>query len=92
MNRPDLFCAYVPVAPVGTNQYEEAAYASVNVPTLIVVGQKDTVLGRASSKHLSQIPSASEVQVFPDARHPCYLDDPDRWHRLLFNFLNYVKC
>ena len=35
----------------------------------------------------------NDLQVFPNARHPCYLDDPERWHRLLANFLNYVgKC
>lgn len=88
--RSELMCAFVPVAPVSTNKFTREEYESVSVPTLIVVGEKDTGLGRTSAKHLSQILSASLIQVFPNARHPCYLDDPDRWHRLLANFLNYV--
>ena len=64
-------CAFVPVAPVSTNKVTREEYESVSVPTLIVVGEKDTGLGRTSAKHLSQIPSASQVQVgsnFSDAK------------------------
>ena len=56
-------CAFVPVAPVSTNKFTREEYESVSVPTLIVVGEKDTGLGRTSAKHLSQIPSASLIQV-----------------------------
>ena len=60
---PELMCAFVPVAPVSTNKISREEYESVSVPTLIVVGEKDTGLGRTSVNHLSQIPSASQVQV-----------------------------
>ena len=59
-------CGFVPVAPVSTNKFSREEYESVGVPTLIVVGEKDTGLGRTSTKHLSQIPSASRVQVGSD--------------------------
>ena len=64
-------CAFVPVAPVSTNKVTREEYETVSVPTLIVVGEKDTGLGRTSAKHLSQIPSASQVQV---GSHPFALE------------------
>ena len=59
----ELMCAFVPVAPGYANKIPREEYESVSVPTLIIVGEKDTGLGRTSSKLLSQIPSASQVQV-----------------------------
>lgn len=85
-------CGLVAVAPVMSDKFSASQYASVSTPTLIVVGQKDTSLGRISVNHLSQIPSASKAQVFPNGRHPCYLDDPKRWHRLLYNFEKRLEC
>ena len=63
----ELMCGFVPVAPVSTNRFSREEYGSVGVPTLVVVGERDTGLGRTSAKHLSQIPSASRVQVGSDS-------------------------
>ena len=87
-----LMCGYVPVAPVMSDKFTSGQYESVQTPTMIVVGQKDTGLGRTAVRHLSQIPSSTKAQVFPNGRHPCYLDDPKRWHRLLYNFEKKLEC
>ena len=88
----DPVCGYIFVAPVMTNKFTTAQYESVRTPVMIVVGQKDTSLGQTAVKHLSQIPGATKPQVFPNGRHPCYLDDPKRWHRLLYNFERRLDC
>lgn len=79
-------CGYVPVAPVGTGRWTPSQYEALSTPTLIVVGERDTALGQTSTANLVHIPTASNPQVFPNGRHPCYLDDPGRWHTLLHNF------
>ncbi|XP_059080722.1 putative protein-lysine deacylase ABHD14B [Tigriopus californicus] len=91
MNQPDLVCGYIPVAPVMTNLFTTDQYKAVHTPTLIVYGERDTSLGRTSAQHLVQIPTSSQPQIIPKARHPCYLDDPDRWHALIFNFVRQLK-
>lgn len=92
MSNPGKMCGYVPVAPVFTDKYGDERYGSVSVPTLIVMGELDTTLGAQSKAKLSQIPTASKAQIIPKARHPCYLDDPDRWHTMLYNFLRQLNC
>lgn len=58
----------------------------VQVPTLIVYGDQDTQLGEASLRNLSNLTN-HRVVVMKGAGHPCYLDDPDTWHKALTNFL-----
>ena len=59
----------------------------VQVPTLIVYGDQDTQLGEVSLRNLSNLANHSVV-VMKGAGHPCYLDDPDTWHKALIDFLH----
>ena len=61
------------------------------VPTLIIYGEKDTGLGHASRDDLSNIPTSQAVEL-PEARHPAYLDQPDMFHTLLYNFIKQVHA
>jgi len=54
---------------------------------MIVYGEKDT---KAPVDTLRQMPN-SEVFMMKNAGHPCYMDDPNEWHRLLYNFLRSPK-
>ena len=89
---PGLICGYIPVAPVGTGSYQESFYKSVQVPTMIVYGSKDSGLGVTSAKHLKQIPTSTDPQILENARHPAYLDQPEVWHQLIFNFMSALSC
>ena len=60
---------------------------SLQVPTVIVYGDKDKSLGPESVKNLSLLPNHCVVKL-ENARHPAYLDQPRLWHNLLYNFLN----
>ncbi|XP_034022188.1 protein ABHD14B isoform X2 [Thalassophryne amazonica] len=83
----DLVRAYVPVAPICTEKFTAEQYQSVKVPTLIVYGDQDAQLGEVSLRNLSNLANHSVV-VMKGAGHPCYLDDPDTWHKALTDFLN----
>ena len=51
---------------------------------MIVYGERDT---GAPVDTLQQMPN-SEVLMMKKAGHACYMNDPDEWHRLLYNFLH----
>ncbi|XP_054883413.1 protein ABHD14B [Poeciliopsis prolifica] len=81
-----LIRGYVPIAPICTERFTAEQYRSVKVPTLIVYGDQDTQLGEASLRNLSNLTN-HKVAVMKGAGHPCYLDDPDTWHKALTDFL-----
>jgi len=89
---PDLVCGFIPVAPVGTGNYPKSFYESLQVPTMIVYGSKDTGLGVTSTQHLKDIPTSTEPQILANARHPAYLDQPEVWHQLIYNFMLNLTC
>ncbi len=57
---------------------------------MIVYGTKDTSLGLQSLNNLRNMKN-SEIFPLKDAKHPAYLDKPDEWHMLLYNFLKAVE-
>lgn len=68
------------------SQYICLVLCLLQVPSLIVYGDQDAQLGEASLRNLSKL-SNHRVVVMRGAGHPCYLDDPDTWHRALTDFL-----
>lgn len=89
---PDLICGYIPVAPVSTGSYSKDFYQSLKVPTMIIYGSKDTGLGVTSAQHLREISTSTDPQILENARHPAYLDQPDVWHQLIYNFMLALSC
>ena len=79
--------AWVPVAPVSTRD-GRTFFPSLDIPTMIVYGELDTSLGLTSAEDLQLIPSSTEPQILPGAKHPAYLDQPQLWHQLLYNFIS----
>lgn len=57
------------------------------VPTMIVYGERDA---GAPVDTLHQMPN-SKVFKIKNAGHACYMNDPNEWHRLLYNFLRSPK-
>nr|XP_040058670.1 protein ABHD14B [Gasterosteus aculeatus aculeatus] len=87
LQHPALVRAYVPVAPICTENFTAEQYRGVKVPSLIVYGDQDTQLAERSLNNLRNLANHSVV-VMKGAGHPCYLDDPDTWHRALTGFLD----
>lgn len=81
---PGLFAGFVPVAPVGLESCER--WRDVALPTLIVWSTTDEVVDVAAAHDLHERLEHSRLELFEDARHPCYLDEPERFHGLLTAF------
>ncbi|CAG5130026.1 unnamed protein product [Candidula unifasciata] len=85
----DRAVAYVPVAPVLTSKFVDQ-FKKSQIPTLIVVGTNDTVNGKESTADLRKLPNSIYAPI-EGASHPCYLDNPEAWHRLLYHFLKQIS-
>uniref|UniRef100_UPI00398ED352 protein ABHD14A isoform X1 n=2 Tax=Pristiophorus japonicus TaxID=55135 RepID=UPI00398ED352 len=77
---------FVPIAPVGTNDYSAEQYRKIQTPTLIVFGELDTNLGMQSLKNFRHLPHRTAFKI-PAAHHACYLDEPHKFHNALLDFL-----
>ena len=58
----------------------------MQVPTVIIYGERDKGLGLKSLINLKNL-SNHLVIVVPDAGHAAYMDNPVLWHTVLYNFL-----
>ncbi|XP_068109117.1 putative protein-lysine deacylase ABHD14B isoform X2 [Hyperolius riggenbachi] len=90
LSNPNSVAAYVPVAPICTDKFSAQDYGHIQVPTLIVYGDKDEQLGEISLRNLKNLPNHKEF-CMKGAGHACYLDDPDTWHCGLLEFLAGLK-
>ena len=63
--------------------------ASIHVPTLIVVGEEDTITPPALSEQMYKAIGGSEYIVVPDAGHLANLEQPDAFNRALARFLEH---
>ncbi|TFK00840.1 Transcription factor E2F6 [Platysternon megacephalum] len=81
---------FVPIAPVGTQDYTAQQYQQVQTPTLIIYGERDTGLGAQSLQSLQQLPKHKAVAL-PDAGHACYLEKPREFHEALLAFLGELQ-
>ena len=64
--------------------------ALTKTPTLILYGDRDTILAPQALQSLRQLPG-HRVAVVPGAGHACYLDKADDFHRALLGFLHQLK-
>jgi pimeloyl-ACP methyl ester carboxylesterase len=59
----------------------------LQVPTLIVYGENDsTPMAKQARNDLSIMPNSQEV-CLKNAGHAAYLDQPDVFHKMLYNFM-----
>ncbi|KFM61097.1 Abhydrolase domain-containing protein 14A, partial [Stegodyphus mimosarum] len=59
----------------------------IQTPTMVVFGEKD----RSRSSALLSLLPMSQCQEIPNGSHPAYLDNPNLWHQLLYNFLCHLS-
>ena len=62
---------------------------SQKVPTVIFYGDRDKNLGVKSLENLSLLPNKCIFQV-TDASHAAYLNQPNVWHTVIYNFLQHL--
>jgi pimeloyl-ACP methyl ester carboxylesterase len=63
--------------------------ASIHVPTLIVVGEEDTVTPPALSEEMSKAIAGSQLVRIPRAGHLSNLEQPESFNAALAAFLSH---
>eukprot|EP00668_Euglena_longa_P048078 GGOE01065134.1.p2 GENE.GGOE01065134.1~~GGOE01065134.1.p2 ORF type:complete len:241 (+),score=50.44 GGOE01065134.1:75-725(+) len=85
VEEPGAVLGLVGVAPAGLR----AAKGTCSVPCLFMYGEADPWL--VHSRVAAEAFAGRSVAVIASAKHACYLDDPDRWHTLLLQFVQEVR-
>jgi pimeloyl-ACP methyl ester carboxylesterase len=68
-----------------------ASLPRINVPTLILVGEHDTIAPpRASQEMHDKIPN-SEFHVISNAAHMSNLENPDEFDKYILDFLKKIS-
>ncbi len=79
---PERLAGLILAGAVGIEE-NRAGLAQIIAPTLVVWGAEDQVSPLANSDILLAGIVDSKREIFPDAPHPCYFAQPDRWHECL---------
>jgi abhydrolase domain-containing protein 14 len=83
---PEKIRGLVVVGAVGVEE-NRAGLSRITAPVLIVWGEDDQVSPVSNSDILLTELSNARREIFPQAPHPCYLGQPDRWHENLKTFI-----
>ena len=82
----DLVIGLILVGAVGVQENKERL-KDISLPCLAIWGEEDSISPLANGHLLQQGIKDAELKVIQGAAHPCYLDQPDEWHRILLRFL-----
>lgn len=87
---PETLSGYVAVAPVAIIVHQKKL-SLITIPTLAIWGEKDTTIPPTQADILVQKIKNCQKVIIKNARHPCYLDDPDTFHRELLKFIDRIN-
>ncbi len=62
-------------------------YLAASAPTLIVWGENDRMIPAAHGRHTAEVIPGSRLEIFPDAGHFPFLDEPVRFTQVLLDFI-----
>jgi abhydrolase domain-containing protein 14 len=82
----DLVIGLILVGAVGVKENKERL-KDISLPCLAIWGEADSISPLANGHLLKQGIKNAELTIIQGASHPCYLDQPDEWHRILLRFL-----
>ncbi len=87
LDHPECVGALILVGAVGIEE-NRSRLSRIQVPTLLVWGGNDQVSPLADSDLLLDGISDSTRVILEGAPHPCYLDQPENFHRIILDFLS----
>lgn len=87
LNNPDKIAGLVLIGAVGVKE-NQARLSELPSGSLIIWGENDQISNPENGKILNREISDSRLVVFKDAGHPCYLEQPELWHKTLVDFVN----
>jgi abhydrolase domain-containing protein 14 len=88
-HHPDLVGGLVAIAPAGIDAFADEL-SSANVPAMVLWGTKDRIFPVSEADRLVALLPRAEKVLFEGAGHPCYLDQPQRFHDVLLAFLQRI--
>lgn len=91
IRHPQLIAGLVLVGAVGVEE-NRAGLAAIVAPTLIVWGAEDQISPLTNSDILLAGMKNATREIYPEAPHPCYLAQPDRWHASLRTFFTTLNA
>jgi abhydrolase domain-containing protein 14 len=83
---PARVAGLVAIAPAGAEVFAPGPGEGLP-PILLLWGERDETFPLAQGRALARRLPGARLEVFPGASHPCYLDQPERFHALLLEFL-----
>ncbi len=86
LRHPGDFNGIVAVAPVASDDFAPRL-ANSEVPTLVIWGEEDVRYPVAMGQHLADSVPGARLEVLGGARHACHVDETDRFHELLREFV-----
>ncbi len=69
----------------------ERLYLAEGLPTLIVWGEKDPLIPVRHAREAHERMAGSRLEIFPDAGHFPYRDDPERFVSVLIDFIGTTR-
>ncbi len=83
---PEMISALVLVGAVGVVE-NQAGLSRITAPVLVIWGEEDQVSPLTNSDILLKELAAAKREIYPQAPHPCYLQQTDLWHASLKTFI-----
>ncbi len=87
LNHAHLVDKLILIGAVGVAENQNRL-GEITVPTLIVWGSEDQISPLENSDILHTAIANSTKIVIDGAPHPCYLDNPEKWHNAVIQFLD----
>lgn len=87
---PEMVSGLVLVGTVGVDTFRDR-FQEIAVPSLLIWGGQDMVSPLDNAHFLQKEIPNSRLVILEGARHPCYLDQPERWHQELVGFLDRIS-
>ena len=85
-NPQELLSGFVAIAPTTAEDYPDSFYKGIDIPTLILYGDKYEKMERKKTNKLLHIPKSQALSI-PKSGLAVYLDNPSEWEKVLYNFL-----
>ncbi len=89
LNNPDKVAGLVLIGAVGVKE-NQARLNELPSGSLIIWGENDQISDPENGRLLNRKIPHSRLVIFQDAKHPCYLEQPEFWHETLIDFANTV--
>lgn len=89
LNHPDLIGGLILVGAVGVEE-NKSSLPRIELPTFIVWGGEDAISPIENGHLLNDKIVGARFFVIDGAPHPCYLEQPQIWHKELVGFLESI--